>query len=237
MYSINLVIVLNYFIASSDTNDLRRKKASENPKAALHGPQRARLAERRVRHRKILIEKIEIGPTYAPYKGKRERHDNKTTKREENLPERKRKTFQPPRRTFGNEASGRPAEDESTKRTLRKRSVGKTRRRRERREGPSNRQEELSETKRREDPPNTKAPRRPSGTEIAEKNFPEALSCRKELIQLVDNFTHHDDVRIPDSARKEPGPDKKTSKSRFGLSKQNAETERKPPSRALTARR
>ena len=44
------------------------------------------------------------------------------------------------------------------------------------------------------------------------EEFPEALSCRKELIQLVDNFTHHDDIRIPDSARKEPGPDKKTSK-------------------------
>ena len=33
------------------------------------------------------------------------------------------------------------------------------------------------------------------------------------------------------------GPDEKTSKSRFGLSKKNAETEQKPPSRALTARR
>ena len=190
LYSINLVIVLNYFIASSDTNDLRRKKASENPKAALYGPQRARLAKRRVRHRKILIEKIEIGLIYAPYKGKRERHDNKTTRKR--------------RRSSG-----------TNKKNLRKRSVRKTRRRREHREGPSNRQEELSETKRREDPPNTKAPRRPSGTEIAEKNFPEALSCRKELIQLVDNFTHHDDVRIPDSARKEPGPDKKTSKIQF----------------------
>ena len=115
----------------------------------------------------------------------------------------------------------------AAKKNFRKRSVGKTRRRRERQEDPS-------EAKRREDPPKTRTPRgpfrseeprRPPGTEIAER------------IQLVDNFTHHDDVRIPDSARKEPGPDKKTSKSRFGLSKQNAETEQKPPSRALTARR
>ena len=134
LYPINLVIVLNYFIASSDTNDLRRKKASEKPKAALHGPQRARLAERRVRHRKILIEKIEIGPIYAPYKGKRERHDNKTTRKR--------------RRSSG-----------TNKRNFRKRNVGKTCRRRERREGPSNRQEELSDTKHREDPPKTRAPR------------------------------------------------------------------------------
>ena len=112
LYSINLVIVLNYFIASSDTNDLRRKKASENPKAALHGPQRARLAKRRVRHRKILIEKIEIGPIYAPYKGKRERHDNKTTRKR--------------RRSSG-----------TNKKNLRKRSVRKTRRRREHQEDPS----------------------------------------------------------------------------------------------------
>ena len=82
----------------------------------------------------------------------------------------------------------------AAKKNLRKRSVGKTRRRRERREGPSSRQEEHSEANRREE-------------------FPEALSCRKELTQLVDNFTHHDDVRIPDAARKEPDPDKKTSKN------------------------
>ena len=128
LYPINLVIVLNYFIASSDTNDLRRKKASEKPKAALHGPQRARLAKRRVRHRKILKEKIEIGPTYAPHK--RERHSNKTTKREESSGTKKKDL----RTTEKNEASGRPAEDETAKKNLRKRSVGETRRRQESRE-------------------------------------------------------------------------------------------------------
>ena len=100
LYSINLVIVLNYFIASSDTNDLRRKKASEKPKAALHGPQRARLAKRRIRHRKILKEKIEIGPTYAPHK----KGSVTATKQQKE-------------KTSGNEASGRPAEDETVKKT------------------------------------------------------------------------------------------------------------------------
>ena len=128
MYPINLVIVLNYFIASSDTNDLRRKKASEKPKAALHGPQRARLAKRRVRHRKILKEKIEIGPTYAPHrKGSvtatkqqkekifRKRSVGKPRRgrdRQEELPETKRREdpprTRPSRRTSGNEASGDP---------------------------------------------------------------------------------------------------------------------------------
>ena len=108
LYSINLVIVLNYFIASSDTNDLRRKKASEKPKAALHGPQRARLAERRVRHRKILIEKIEIGPTYAPHKkGASQQQNNKEEK------------------TPGNKASGRPAEDKTVKKTSGNRPSGR----------------------------------------------------------------------------------------------------------------
>ena len=157
LYSINLVIVLNYFIASSDTNDLRRKKASENPKAALHGPQRARLARRRVRHRKILKEKIEIGPTYAPHK----KGSVTATKqqKEKSLPETKRREdpprTRPSRRTSGNEASG--------------------------------------------DPPNTREPGRPPRTEIAER------------IQLVDNFTHYDDVK----SRRED-----VKKPRFGLSKQ-----------------
>ena len=72
-------------------------------------------------------------------------------------------------------------------------------------EGPSSRQEELSETKRREDPPKTRAPRGP---------FRSKEPGRPPGTEITDSSSTTSRITTTSS------PDEKTSKSRFGLSKQ-----------------